>query len=348
MKKVLYVVALSAILFSCKKDEETQEPTPSNPDTGYTHGVFAVNEGGFGLNNGGITYISSNGDVTEDLFFNVNGVGLGDIVQSFTVIGDKGYAVVNNSQKVEVFDMKTFQSTATISGLSYPRYIINVGNSKAYISNGSSAGEVKIVDLTTNTVTGTIAVGNGPEKMVSNGTHVFVCNSGGWDLDNSISVIEISSNTVVETIAVGDRPMDVALDGAGNVWVMCSGNNSWMTGGETAAYLYKINGSTWTVLGNDQIGSLGSHPTQIEANGNTIYYENSGVFSFPISGGELPGTEIISDARGSLNVNTSTGEIWCSSVSDFTNPSTVFKYNSTGSQIASYPSFVGTNAVVFN
>jgi len=349
MKRLFYVIALSAVLFSCKKDEEPTPVTPTTP-TDYTHGTFTVNEGGFGNNNGGISYINASGTVVADLYFDVNGVGLGDVMQSFTVIGTKGYAVVNNSQKVEVFDIRTFQHSATISSISYPRHLLAVSSNTAYLTNGSMAGDVQVIDLSTNTVSTTIAVGNGPEKMVTNGTHVFVCNSGGWDLDNTVSVIEIATNTVVETITVGDRPMDAAIDADGDVWVICSGNASWMTGGETAAALYKIDGTTFDIVSNQTVGTLGQHPQHIEVSpsGSTIYYENEGVFAFEANGGTLPGNEIVTDARASIHVHPATGEIWCAGVSDFVNPSVVYKYSTTGTQEASYTTSLGTNAVVFN
>jgi len=72
------------------------------------------------------------------------------------------------------------------------------------------------------------------------------------------------------------------------------------------------------------------------------------VFAFEANGGTLPGNEIVTDARASINVNPTTGEIWCASVSDFVSPSMVYKYSASGTQLATYTTSLGTNAVVFN
>jgi YVTN family beta-propeller protein len=73
---------------------------------------------------------------------------------------------------------------------------------------------VTAVDLTTNTVTATIATGQYPFGMVINnaGTRAYTANYG----DNTVSVIDVTSgsptlNSVLNTISVGNVPMDVAV-----------------------------------------------------------------------------------------------------------------------------------------
>ena len=50
----------------------------------------------------------------------VNNRPLGDMVQSFSVADDKGFIVVNNSQKVEVVLLNTFKSSGCIRGILSP------------------------------------------------------------------------------------------------------------------------------------------------------------------------------------------------------------------------------------
>jgi len=96
------LLASTAMLTSCKKDEEPQIEEPFFED--YATGAYVVNEGAFLDNNASITHISNAGTVTNDVYYQVNGVELGDVFQSFAAIGDRGFAILNNSQKIEVVD----------------------------------------------------------------------------------------------------------------------------------------------------------------------------------------------------------------------------------------------------
>ncbi len=351
MKKIIGVILIVTTLFSCKKEkEETTNEIMTNPDTGYLHGKFLVNEGSFGSNNASISYINESGELVNDIFLQVNGFELGDVLQSFIVIGEKGYAILNNSQKVEVIDMKTMHHIDAVTGLSYPRHMIDVGNGKAYLSDGSLEGTIHIIDLNTNDIVGSIPVGIGPEKMVKKGQYVYVCNSGGWGLDHTVGVIDISTNAVVTNIEVGDRPMDLVADSHGFIWVMCSGNDSWMTGGETMATLYRINSETNTVIASEVIGTSGVHPKVISSssNGEMVYYENNGIHSIALNADEPVENTFLTDAIGSLDIDPSNGDVWISSVSDFVNPSTVKCYSSTGNLKSTFEAGIGTSAVVFN
>ncbi len=351
MKKLIGMMLVMATLFSCKKEkEEVVNEVVSNPETGYLHGKFLVNEGSFGSNNASISYINETGELANDIFLQVNGFELGDVLQSFLVIGEKGYAVLNGSQKVEVIDMKTMQHIDAITGVSYPRHIIDLGNGSAFLTDGSNEGNIRIIDLSTNEITGSIPVGMGPEKMIKKDQYVYVCNSGGWGLDHTISVIDINTDLVVATIEVGDRPMDLVVDNQGYIWVMCSGNDSWMTGGETMASLYRINTESNSVITSEVIGAPGVHPKVISAtsNGEIIYFENNGVRSIALNADEPVESTFLTDAIGSLDIDPANGDVWISSVSDFVNPSTVKCYSSIGTLKSSYEAGIGTSAVVFN
>lgn len=351
--KILKSLFFISVLFlaSCKKDEKTDETPEENKN--YLNGKYVVNEGSFNQNNASLCFIDAEESITNDIYLQQNGTELGDILQSFTVIGENGYAVVNNSQKIEVVSLQDFKNIGTIEGVDYPRYLLKGENQKAYISNGGMEGAVKVLDLSTNTITSSIAVGNGPEKMVIANDYLFVCNSGGFTTDNTVSVININSNEVVSNIVVGDRPSDIVKDVFGNVWVLCSGetlyDENWNIVGNTNAALYRINIAALAVTANEQIGVNGDHPLNLEVSpsGDVLYYENNGVFAFNLLTGELPGNEIIADDRGSLNVDPSTGEIWCASVSDFSTPSTLWLYNANGSALKSFTTGIGTNAVAF-
>jgi YVTN family beta-propeller protein len=350
MNRIYAVLALCLSLYACKKEEPTNPPITGNPDTGFLHGVYVLNEGSFGGNNASIGYINENNTITQDLYYEINQVSLGDVLQSFTVIGNRGYAVLNNSQKVVVIDMHSFEHISEISSLSYPRQIEGIGNYKALLTNGSMDGEVKVIDLTSNTVTSTISVGKGPEKILRVVDYAVVCNSGGWDIDSTISVINTQSLEVAHTIAVGDRPMDAVVDRNGALWVLCSGNTSWMPGGETSAKLVKVDTDTWSVVTYYTFENSADHPQhlEIDPNGETLYFLNGNVYATNIENIDLSMNVVTQLPLSAIHVNPTNGQLWGASISDYTNPSTVYQLSSTGTQLNSFVVGLGTNGVVFN
>ena len=82
----------------------------------------------------------------------------------------------------------------------------------AYITNQNS-NNVSVIDIATNTVVTTVAVGINPEGVAVNpaGTPAYVTNRN----SNNVSVIDTASNMVVGTVAVGTGPRGVAVNPAG-------------------------------------------------------------------------------------------------------------------------------------
>jgi YVTN family beta-propeller protein len=80
--------------------------------------------------------------------------------------------------------------------------------SRAYVTNNVD-NTVSVIDMATNTVTATIAVGSNPGEVAvsADGSHAYVTNYGG----GTVSVIDTSTNTVTATITVGSYPVSVAI-----------------------------------------------------------------------------------------------------------------------------------------
>ena len=117
-------------------------------------GYFIINEGNYGVGNGSISYVSEEGSVVHDIFYSNNLFQLGDVVQSMKIINDFAYIVVNNSSKIEVATADSILYVSTIP-LSSPRYIAQVSEDKAYVTDWGING-VQVIDLNTNTVTSSI------------------------------------------------------------------------------------------------------------------------------------------------------------------------------------------------
>lgn len=341
-----------AFLSSCSKEENKPK------DTGFLHGLYIVNEGNFLSNNGSISYYNTDSArLVNKLFQTVNQRSLGDVVQSFGVADDKGFIVVNNSQKVEVVDMETFVSIGTISGTDYPRYFLKINKSKGYLTNGAYGGEVLVIDLHSLSVIDEIPVGNGPENLIRYGDKVFVVNSGGWSVDHTISVIDPDSDFVTDSIVVGDNPIDLVADRNGCIWVLCKGNvvydQNWNIIDETNSEIYVIDSDNLSIKKAFVVGETGDffNPVRLACShdGNTIYYlEADGIYAMGIMDNIPPGAPLIARPFYGLDVNQSDGTILGLYAGNFTTDGYLFRFSPSGVLIDSIKVGIGPNGVVTN
>jgi YVTN family beta-propeller protein len=359
MKKLFLTLGIvSSFLFTaCEKEKDDETPAPPPVTSDQLHGVFVVNEGPFGSGTGRISYLSSDGSYfNEDLYHAANSPAtLGDLVQSMSIYNLRGYIVVNNSFKIEVVDMRDFKSAGTITGFSSPRYFLPVNPSKAYVSDWSS-NTIKIVNLNTLTVTGTIPAGDGPEQMIMTNNKVYVCNTGGFGLDSTVTVIDPASDVVINTLTVGFNPGSFCKTNTGDVLVLCSGTmGPDYIGGNSddlPSYLVKINTSTDAV---DTVMSFGQffHPVKMIPNADlTKLYT---LYSNSIYGGTVKLIDTVSQTISpvvdeyfyGLGIDPSNGNIYGGRY-DFTANCYMVRYTSGGALIDSMQVGIGPNSFVFN
>lgn len=84
------------------------------------------------------------------------------------------------------------------------------------------SGVVVKIDLATNVVVATVAVGYNPFALAFGGGYLWVANFS----SNSVSKINMASNTVVAEVSVGSQPRGLAAATATFLWVANSGNNT--------------------------------------------------------------------------------------------------------------------------
>jgi YVTN family beta-propeller protein len=117
---------------------------------------------------------------------------------------------------------------------------------------------INIIDINTQTVVGSVSVGNGPYALALAGTSMYVANAG----SDNVSIIDITSQTVVGSITVGDSPQALALAGT-RMYVANSASNN--------VNIIDIN--TQTVVDSVTVGNT---PYALALAGTSMYVANTG------------------------------------------------------------------------
>lgn len=334
IKKIATLSILSGLfLTSCTNDD-----APSAPLGAYDNGVLILNQGNFGGGNSSISFWSNDFSTFEfNAFSSVNpSVPLGDTAQDLGFYGDKAYIVVNLSNTIQIVNRYTLEHLTTIStGLSNPRYIA-FANGNAYVTNWGDASNaqddyVAVINLTSNSVTSSIPVTEGPERILEHNDKLYIAHMGGYGFGNSISVIQVNNNTV-SSIEVGDVPNSMALVN-NDLYVLCGGKPSWAEP-ETSGSLVKINLSTNTVTAALPF-LLGNHPSNLILHDSKFYYTiDSEVFSKTIEANTVPSTPIFSTTQqgvyGVYSFAIANNKIFVGDAADYNSNGKVYIYSLTG------------------
>ena len=347
LKNLIYLLIVFLFITSCSSDDETV-PAPLGD---YVNGILITNEGPFQNGTGTITYVSNDYTTIEQQVFNqVNSADLGSIVQSIGFNDEVAYLVVNNSNKIEVVNRYSFESIVSITdGLMNPRYFISSGTN-GYVTNWGDPFDntddyIAVIDLLSQTITSTIPVAFGPEKLILINNVLYVAHQGGYGQNNILSVIDTSNNTLASTIEVGDVPNSmVVLDN--NLWVLCGGNPDY-TGNETNGKLLKIAVSNNSVV---QVFDFltSDHPKHLSADGSHLIYNLNGVvYSKDEADISLPQESIISGTFYAMT--TKDGKLYATDAGDFASNGTLKIVDlSTNSEIQSIQTGIIPGGVYFN
>src|SRR5690606_5281439 len=348
-----FILIISALLVSCNSDDNSGMPTLEGD---FRNGIFVLNEGGFTYANASVSFISSIGEIQNNIFEAVNGRKLGDVAQSISFNGDFAYIVVNNSNTVEVVNRYTFESVGTIAGELYnPRYI-EFYNGKGYISNwgdGNDASDdfIAVVDLNSNSILNKIPVPQGPERLVSANGKLYIAQRGDYGFGNSISVLDLNSESISSTIQVADSPNGM-METNGFLFVLCSGKESW-TGDETSGAMFKINLQNHEIV-DEFTFENGLHPSYLQIENDKIYYTiGQNIYRTEVADIEPSASPFISTSEDDMQIfygfNVDNGWIYACDAKDYQSNGELFVYSLTGSLESKYPiGGIIPNGVYFN
>jgi DNA-binding beta-propeller fold protein YncE len=281
MKKLTRLLLLIIpFLFSCETNDEPQL-FPSGS------GFFILNEGNYLAGNGSLSFYSyETTEIYNNIFTEKNQRALGDIPSFIAIDGNKGYIVVNNSGTIEVVNMLTMESLATITGLNSPRQMVIRGR-KGYVSSLYS-NEVTVIDLDTKEISGDFNIDCTSEAMVISGSKLFSAN---WSGGNSIIVTDLEAEQEITTITVGLEPESMVLDKNNKLWVLCTGG--W--NGEEVPSIVKINAETYGKESELFFRTVNDNPSSLTLNtaGDTLYYLDEGIRMMPVTATSLPSEPFI-------------------------------------------------------
>lgn len=246
MKKshISYLFVIFVVCFmACRNDEvliDIEKTEITAPEFTEIDGFYLLNEGNMGNNKSTLDYF----DYGEGVYYkniyaerNPNVVKeLGDVGNDLLIYGDKMYAVINCSHKVEVMRAK---DATRIAKIDIPNCRYAVGK-EGYVYVSSYVGPVQIdptapkgavfkVDTLTMKVVGSVEVGYQPEEMTIIGNRLYVANSGGYRVpyyDNTISVVDLDEFRLCDVIVL-DKTANfhrIDHDSQGRLWLSSRGN----------------------------------------------------------------------------------------------------------------------------
>lgn len=259
MKKIhfIYLLILFMSLSACREDEQiflSDSVQVALPMVGTRiKGFYQLNEGNMGMNRALLDYFDyTTGHYTRDIFSERNPEivkELGDVGNDIKVYGQKVYAVINVSNLIVVFDVRTARRIKEIE-VPNCRYLA-FWKDKAYIS--SYAGPVQIdpnaevgfvaeIDTASLEVTRKVPVGYQPEEMVVYNKKLYVANSGGYrapNYDRTVSVVDLETFKEEKKIDVAINLYRMAIDERGDIYVSSRGDYK-----NTPSNLYVIDSTT--------------------------------------------------------------------------------------------------------
>ncbi|MCB9294682.1 MAG: hypothetical protein H6559_16410 [Lewinellaceae bacterium] len=331
--RISLLLALAATLWlsNCKKDDE--QPAGSLVEAGA--GVLVTNEGGFNDGNASVSYFKFEGkSIEQELFAGVNGRPLGDILQSMALVGETAYLVLNNSQRIEIVDVNTFESEGAIEVQGSPRYFLPIDDETAYVSD-LFGGVIHVVSLSGRAVTASIPMPQGwTEQMIKVGTEVFVASpsSSGQAPNRQLFVVDSENHVLTDSIEVGLSPTALVQDAGGKLWALCSGDFD--TG--TPGGLYQVDPQTKSVLQSFPFpdNNIGFAPRlAIDQAGQRLFYTKIDLYAMPVNAAALPAAPLIpADGRGlyGLGIEPGTGYIWLGDAGDYKSRQMIYRYDREG------------------
>jgi len=306
--------------------------------------AFILNEGGFGYGNASVDHLNlRTGEYSSSIFQAENNRPLGDVLQDMVIVDNRAFMVLNNSGRIEVAALDSFQHVGAITGLESPRYIQFVSLDKAYVSD-LEADEIAIIDPNGYEKTGSIPLKGWTEEMTFLGNQLFVTNRE----SKNVYVIDISTDEVVDSVSLVYGPAAIEQDRVGRIWVYCTGDDQM---GENGG-LFSFDPLTLSVLDSFPFPADSDIFPRISYNppDNSLYIIRDGVRVLDLASRTFD-EEPFLPAEGftlyGLDVDPRVGNVFVLDAKDYQQAGEVMILLPGGETVGSFPTGVIPNGVVF-
>ena len=284
----------------------------------YRDGVFVLNEGNMTSEAGSLIFINPQGEITDNAYFKINDITLGNVAQDLFIGNGKMYIVAQNNRKLVITNAETLKEEASyndeLSSLSWPTHVAAIGEDVFLRDNKG----VHLFNSSTKTAT-LIEGSKGALKnrMAVTNNKVFAPAS------KSILVLEPGKSEVAHKIEL-DAPVSGVIKASdGNLWVSTTG---------TPQKIMKINSKDYSIMQTNEmpaeakLGSGAGATPGISAKGDTIYFSNSStkiyrhIFSKNTTDFMVDAKTMVEDATmvyNNLGVHPVTGEVYVTTIKGY-------------------------------
>ncbi len=276
---ILSVLCISACLNACRTEVPVITPEQEQRGTRDTTpilGFYLLNEGNMGSNKATLDYYDfQQAAYHRNIYAQANPnvpKELGDVGNDIQIYGNRLYAVINCSNKVEVMDAATCRriGQVDIPNCRYIRfkdqyaYVTSYAGPVSLDKSHAQIGYVARFDTATLELIDRCLVGYQPDELAVVGDKLYVANSGGYmvpDYDSTLSVIDLNSFTEIKRITVAKNLHRVRLDNHGQLWVTARGDYF-----DEPSRLYCIDPTTDQVIDKLPVGAA-----NLSVVGDTLY-----------------------------------------------------------------------------
>jgi len=346
MKK-LPLIILSLIILSitsCMRDDELWESVTY--DNFPYEGLFVINEGNFMYNNASLTYYDlETKEAMQNVFFNTNGMPLGDVAQSMTIRDSLAYIVLNNSGKIMIMNINNFRFVGKITELDSPRQIHFLSDEKAYVSD-LYAQSIHIVNPKSMEKIGSIDISNPDSDFYQHSSEGFaqidsLVFTNAWSFDNQILVINSNTDELIDSIQVDKQPNSICLDNLNRLWVLSDGGFDGNPYGNEPASLTCINTSNLNIIKRIEL-EQDFNPSNlcINSTGDSLFFINHDIYYFAVHQSEHPEILIESPYEDgqiggfySLGIDKKHKEFYVGDAKDNVQAGNVMRFNGNGALI---------------
>lgn len=335
--------------FTVLNNENFEESTKTE---NYNNDFLILNEGGFNYGNATISaYNESTKSIKNNIFEKQNHYKLGDIVQSINTQDELSYICVNNSQKIEVVNSKTFERKRTITGFSSPRYIAFINETDVIISD-LYENSIQVINIETACILGKINTKGWTEEIFKSGDNF-------WAIErNSIGVADKFANLILlnttdfsisKRIAIPVEPNSIIQDHEENLWILSSGFEA----ANKVPQLIKFNTQTESIEKSFSFSDFENTAQNLcfSTTENALYFNRaSAIYKMLPTDSELVTNPIFSSAAQliyGLDIQPSSKELYICDAVDYVSNGKVFRYSNSGNLLDEFSVGVLPSKLIF-